>query len=256
MYREKTPEGSVIVEAGFRVGYARDPGRCRPANEDCLYVNEHAGLFIVADGMGGHNAGEVASTLATAVVAQLVQEGLVRASSPEKLLRSAINEANGMILSKTLKKTAWSEMETTVLVALLRERNWYIAHVGDSRAYMITDGVIEQITQDHTFVVEWLKEGLITEQEARTHAQRHGLAETLGVTDDAEIDIDIRSWNGKGCLLLCSDGLTDMIEDREIKAIVESSSSPHQACRQLVEAANNQGGEDNITVILICPSAT
>lgn len=243
------------MATGLRVGYASDPGRCRPTNEDCLHVNEHVGLFIVADGMGGHKAGEVASTLATTVVAQLVQEGLVRASSPEKLLRSAINEANRTILEKSLEETAWSEMGTTVLVALLREENWYIAHVGDSRAYMIADGAIEQITQDHTFVAEWLKEGLITEQEARTHAQRHGLTETLGVTDDADIAIDIRPWKPKGCLLLCSDGLTDMIEDSEIKVIVESFTNPDQACAQLVEAANRRGGEDNITVILICPSA-
>ncbi|MGA8833262.1 MAG: SpoIIE family protein phosphatase, partial [Desulfomonilaceae bacterium] len=128
-----------------------------------------------------------------------------------------------------------------------------IGHVGDSRAYSIGKGRMKQLTQDHTFVAEWLREGRITREQARRHHQRHGLTEALGVMKDVEPEITIWPWAGHQCLLLCSDGLTEMIEDEEILTIIESAGNPQQACANLAAEANQKGGRDNITVILVCP---
>ena len=215
-------------------------------------MGEDIGLFIVADGMGGHNAGEVASKIAVDVTAEVVGAGLQAGKEVEKVFREALANANRSIFEKASVNPAWSDMGTTLLMALTTDHKVVIGHIGDSRAYLIGKGKIEQLTEDHTFVFEWLKQGLITREQARSHQARHGLTEVLGVTDEVEVDVAVWPWEKKACLLLCSDGLTDMIEDEEILAIVESASDPQEACNQLVTAANREGGEDNITVILVC----
>ena len=236
----------------MKVAYLTDPGKHRPSNEDSLYVDEDAGLFIVADGMGGHNAGEVASKIAVEVTAESVREGLQGGKRSNQVVRDAFVSANKSIFQKALSNPAWEEMGTTLLMACTIDHQVIIGHVGDSRAYLISKGNIERFTEDDTFVFEWLKEGLITKEEARSHHARHGLTEALGVTDEVEVHLAIWPWEREACLLLSSDGLTDMIEDEEILAIVESASDPQQACNKLVTAANREGGEDNITVILVC----
>ena len=236
----------------MKVGYLTDTGKQRPNNEDNLHVDEDLGLFIVADGMGGHNAGEVASKIAVEVAAEFVRAELRAGKEVEGIFREALANANRSIFEKASVNPAWSDMGTTLLMALATDHKVVIGHVGDSRAYLIGKGKIEQLTEDHTFVFEWLKEGLITKDEARSHSARHGLTEVLGVSDEAEVDVAVWPWEKNACLLLCSDGLTDMIEDEEILAIVESVSDPQQACNKLVTAANREGGEDNITVILAC----
>jgi serine/threonine protein phosphatase PrpC len=236
----------------LKVAYLTDRGKHRPSNEDSLYVDEDAGLFILADGMGGHNAGEVASKLAVEATAQFVQKGLRAGKEVEEVFRDAFASANKSIFQKALNNPAWEEMGTTLLMAFTIDHQVIIGHVGDSRAYLISKGNIERFTEDDTFVYEWLKEGLITKEEARSHHARHGLTEALGVTDEVEVHLAIWPWEREACLLLSSDGLTDMIEDEEIIAIVESASDPQQACNKLVIAANREGGEDNITVILVC----
>jgi PPM family protein phosphatase len=236
----------------LKVAYLTDPGKHRPSNEDSLYVDEDIGLFIVADGMGGHNAGEVASKIAVDVTAEVVEAGLQSGKEVEEVFREALANANRSIFEKASVNPAWSDMGTTLLMALTTDHKVVIGHIGDSRAYLIGKGKIEQLTEDHTFVFEWLKQGLITREQARTHQARHGLTEVLGVTDEVEVDVAVWPWEKNACLLLCSDGLTDMIEDEEILAIVESASDPQQACNKLVTAANREGGEDNITVILVC----
>lgn len=240
-------------KTGFKVGYLTDSGLKRPLNEDSFYVSEDIGLFIVADGMGGHNAGEVASSTAVEAVSSFVSRRLNSEKDPIQLVRQAISRANQTILEKSLNNTAWSEMGTTILIALFLDHGLVLGHVGDSRAYSIGKGFIKQLTEDHTFVAEWLRQGLINRQQARTHHQRHGLTEALGVARELDPDIAIRSWEYTECLLLCSDGLTEMIEDEEILGIVDSSNDPQDACANLVAAANQRGGLDNITVILVCP---
>jgi PPM family protein phosphatase len=239
-------------ETALKVAYLTDVGKARELNEDSLYVNEDLGLFIIADGMGGHNAGEIASKMAVTLIAALIEEGIGLVRDPPKLVQTAVTRANEVIVQKSAHKPGWSEMGTTVVLALLAGDNVVIAHVGDSRAYMIENGDIRQITEDHTFVADWLRQGLITKEEARTHAQRHGLTEALGATDEVEIDLSVQPWDDRGCLLLCSDGLTDMIEDDKILDILTASTEPAHACRELVDAANRGGGRDNITVVLVC----
>jgi PPM family protein phosphatase len=236
----------------LKVGYLTDPGKRRSSNEDCLHIDENLGLFIVADGMGGHNAGEVASKIAVEVTAEYVGAGLGAGTQVEEVLRGALASANRSILEKASSNPAWSDMGTTLLMALAADHKVIIGHVGDSRAYLIGKGKIEQITEDHTFVYEWLKQGLITKEEARSHSARHGLTEVLGVNDEVEMDVTVWPWEGDLCMLLCSDGLTDMLDDKEILSIIESASDAQHACDNLVTAANDKGGEDNITVILVC----
>ena len=248
-------EGCNMPAKGSKLGsaYLTHPGRERELNEDSLYANDELGLFMVADGMGGHNAGEVASAIAVTLVPTLIEEELATSQDLVELVREAISTSNQVVLEKSLNNSAWSEMGTTFVLALFTDDKVVTAHVGDSRAYWIRKGEIMQLTQDHTFVAEWLREGLITKEEARTHGQRHGLIEALGVADEVESEVAVWPREQEGCILLCSDGLTDMLEDEEILAIVESSSDPDTACSELVDAANSKGGLDNITVILVCP---
>jgi len=236
----------------MNLGHRTAPGKSRHPNEDSLYVNRDLGLFIVADGMGGHNAGEVASGIAVDATTKSVREGLKAGKEARQVVREAIADANASILEKSLNNPAWEEMGTTVLVALIADRQVVIGHVGDSRAYMIRQDRIELLTNDHTFVFEWLKAGLITREQARNHRQRHGLTEALGVTAEVEAEISVCPWSDGACLLLCSDGLTDMLEDHEILEIVETSSEPQGACDDLVSAAKERGGRDDVSVILVC----
>lgn len=236
----------------MKIAHVTDVGKTRELNEDSVYLNKDLGLFMVADGMGGHNAGEVASSIAVTLIGALIEEHVGTGEITSEFVRDAVQHANRVILQKSVHRPAWSEMGTTLVLALLTGDHIVVAHVGDSRAYMVSNGVLEQLTEDHTFVAEWLKEGLITKEEARSHAQRHGLTEALGVTDEVEIEVSVRAWDDGGCLLLCSDGLTDMIEDEEILDILMSSAEPRLACQRLVDLANEKGGRDNITVVLVC----
>jgi PPM family protein phosphatase len=235
-----------------KICYLTDPGRHRPINEDSLHVDENLGLFVIADGMGGHNAGEVASKIAVEVTAKSVREGLQGGTEADRVVLEAIADANTSIYERSLNNPAWEEMGTTLLMALIINHQMVIGHVGDSRAYLIKLGKIRQLTNDHTFVFEWLKEGLITKEQARTHHQRHGLTEAVGVSDNVESEVSVWPWEDNSCLLLCSDGLTDVLDDEEILKIVETSSAAQPACEALMSAAREKGAEDDISVILAC----
>ncbi len=237
----------------WKTGYLTDTGKTRELNEDYLYVNNDVGLFVLADGMGGHNAGEVASALAVNLVSSLIEEELQSGVHPVELVRTAITKANAIILNKSESKSAWTEMGTTLVVALVADRQMVIGHVGDSRVYSIANRQIAQLTEDHTFVADWIKKGLLTKEQARKHHQRHGLTEAIGITEDIQVEILVRQRQKDECLLLCSDGLTDMLDDEEILKLVESAKDPQDACNNLVQNANLRGGTDNITVILACP---
>jgi len=202
--------------------------------------------------MGGHNAGEVASALAVEMAVRSVLKGLKAGNDPTLVLREAIADANALIFNKSLNNPAWEEMGSTVVMALKGIHQVTIGHVGDSRAYFVRRDEIRQLTNDHTFVYEWFKAGKITLQQARTHSQRHGLTEVLGVTEEVEGEVAAWPLEDDTCLLLCSDGLTDILEDHEILHIVNTSSRPQQACQALVSAAKTKGGRDDMTVILVC----
>jgi protein phosphatase len=228
---------------------ATDTGRRRRRNEDA-YVCEPP-LFAIADGMGGAQAGEVASRLAAAV---LEEGGLDHAAADdgEGRVANLIQEANRRVFQRASEDAATSGMGTTMTVALVDSRAGEIAfgHVGDSRAYRVRDGELEQLTQDHSLVGELVRSGKISPEEAESHPQRSVITRALGTEADVDVDTFTREAEPDDVYLLCSDGLTDMLSDHEILELLDGAPALDVAARRLVEAANSRGGEDNITVVV------
>jgi PPM family protein phosphatase len=235
----------------MHIGFKTDRGLKRERNEDHVLADPRLGLFIVADGMGGHAAGELASSIAVAEIASHIRTHLGRSKVASVVVAEAIVHANGEIMRNGLPRTDGTDMGSTVVLGLIRENRLIISHVGDSRAYLITDGAMTQLTHDHSFVADWVRDGRISIQEARSHPSRHGLYSALGVDDEVEFETSEWPWDSYSCLLLCSDGLTEMLTDDRIAAIVNSADSPQDACERLVEEANIMGGADNISVIVV-----
>ncbi|MBM4328341.1 MAG: Stp1/IreP family PP2C-type Ser/Thr phosphatase [Deltaproteobacteria bacterium] len=246
------PDMRHYSKPGFRIGFKSDTGGSRRQNQDSFLADPELGLFIVADGMGGHNAGEVASELAVQEIAGHIRNDRFRSHDPKKLLEDAVLRANLAILGKSATNPEWSDMGTTVVAALYAGDRVIICHVGDSRAYMVTKATIRQLTQDHSFVAEWVKEGLITAAEARTHEARRGLYMALGVEDEIEPELSEYKWDGDWSLCLCSDGLNDAVEDDDIRKTVIDASDPHDACDALIRLVHEREGSDDVTVILVC----
>ena len=230
-------------------------GRVRKNNEDAYGIYPELSLFIVADGLGGHAGGEVASRLAV----ETIKDGLVSTESyrPSVEIKDGIIEAirgaNDRIIQQANIMYDLKGMGTTVVVVKLEEDNAMIAHVGDSRMYLIRKNKITQITKDHTVVEEYIRLGLLTLQEALYHPNRHMLSRALGVSYDIDVDVaDIQIAEGD-IIILCTDGLTNMLSEKEIlSAITELMPSPEKITDRLITLANNHGGIDNITVITIC----
>jgi PPM family protein phosphatase len=222
-----------------------DPGRRRRRNEDAYVVAPP--LFAVADGMGGAQAGEVAARLATAAFREYHEADDLPG---EERLAAIIQEANRRIYERARVDTDVSGMGTTVTAALLEAGRIVIGHVGDSRAYRLRSGRLEQLTDDHSLVADLVRGGRISPQEAETHPQRSVITRALGT--DPEVDVDSLAVDAESgdVYLICSDGLTTMIGDEEILAILQRAKSLESAGKDLVKAANRRGGEDNVTVVL------
>jgi protein phosphatase len=221
-----------------------DTGRQRKANEDNLFVREP--LFVVADGMGGARAGEVASK--TAVDA--FEQGLPGDGSPEQGLTEVIADANGRIHDMARSDDQLQGMGTTVTAAWVGDSDVSIAHVGDSRAYLYRRGTLQLLTQDHSLVNELVIRGKLTEEQAAEHPQRSIITRALGPEASVEVDTQSRRARDGDVFLLCSDGLTSMLGDDEIKELLDETSTLAEAGERLVQAANDAGGRDNITVVL------
>ena len=239
------------------VAQLTDVGRKREHNEDNMaYVipkdqqvmAKKGALFIVADGMGGHAAGEVASEIAVDTVSNVYYQDDnddVVASLPQ-----AIKRANALIHQRAAENMLRSGMGTTCVSAVLRGNMAYIANVGDSRAYLVRKGQVKQISQDHSWVAEQVRAGLLSEDQARTHAQRNVITRCLGTQPDVEIDVFPEPLEENDALVLCTDGLSGLVSDDEIRRIV-AQSAPQESVYHLVERANENGGPDNITAIVI-----
>ena len=226
--------------------YARasDTGRKRRHNEDSFVVQPP--LFAVADGMGGAQAGEVASKLAAAALEETDPGSL---SGPDKLT-SLIQEANRRVYERASSDPSTSGMGTTMTVALVEGSQVTIGHVGDSRAYLVRDGNLEQLTEDHSLVNELLKSGKLSREEADVHPQRSVITRAVGTDPDVDVDAFVVDANVGDIFLLCSDGLTDMVTDDDILQTVDRFADDlDRATKSLVSAANRGGGEDNITVV-------
>ncbi len=228
-----------------RMAVVSDTGRRRRRNEDAFVCAPP--LFAVADGMGGAQAGEVASGLAAAVL----EEGAGDERGEERVA-SLIQEANRRVFQRSNEDAATSGMGTTMTVALVDSSDGTIAfgHVGDSRAYRVRDGQLEQLTDDHSLVGELVRSGKLSPEEAETHPQRSVITRALGTEPDVDVDTFTVEARPDDLYLLCSDGLTDMISEDEIFSVLNGTDDLEATARALIEAANAGGGEDNITVVL------
>jgi len=246
-----------------------DVGRKRKSNEDSFAISGDGTLLVVADGMGGHAAGEVASRLAVESIERHIsgsdprKEPTIPASfrspvggevglpAPARRVLNAIRLANQEIVRSVRKDSSMRGMGTTVVIAHILGSHAYIGSVGDSRAYLVRDGALRQLTSDHTLVNEQVRAGALSSQEARRHPARNILTRAVGSQEDVEPDLIEEDLHSGDLLLLCSDGLTTMVEDGEIlKTVLAHGDDPAAGCRALVDLANDHGGDDNVTVIL------
>lgn len=222
-----------------------DTGRQRRANEDAYFARSP--VFVVADGMGGAQAGEVASRVAVEAFERALDDG---SGSPEELLAERVREANARIHEMSQAEQDRAGMGTTLTAAHVGAREVAIAHVGDSRAYRLRGDELERLTEDHSLVEEMRRRGQLTAQEADEHPQRSIITRALG--PEPEVTVDTHSWRGADgdVYLLCSDGLTSMVSEERVAAILRDAPTLRDAGRALIAAANDAGGRDNITVLL------
>ena len=241
-----------------------DVGRKRSGNEDSLCVAEDLGLFLVADGMGGHAAGEVASRLAVETIQEwmrkyvrgestaLVGQSLTGASDRSNWLLSSIRRASRMIFDAAQAGKEYAGMGTTLVAALTIGDRVALAHVGDSRIYRVRDDQIVQLSKDHSYIQMQIERGIISAEDAQGSQYRHLITRALGLKESVEVDLAEHDVLAGDLLLLCSDGLSDLLEDEEmLAAIREHADDPEKACQALIDQANFKGGDDNITVLLI-----
>ncbi len=237
----------------MKIGRISDCGIAREQNEDSYIIDEAIGLYLVADGVGGHQAGEIASRTGAETICRTIKNKLADqdGQSIELIIKEAIDSANREVLNQATSNSNFHGMGSTVVLGLYRNDKLYIAHVGDSRAYLINSNDIILLTEDHSIVASLVRAGKITEKEARNHNMRHIITQCLGSQEYFGPEIKIIDFKKDDTLLLCSDGLTDMVEDSKIKKTVLKKRKDLQDCAwELVRLANKNGGLDNITIIL------
>jgi protein phosphatase len=266
---------SPVISGRFRVGFATDIGKRRSQNQDNLAVDLDLGLFVVADGMGGHQGGETASSIATEIVPKIVRQAQQRGPSwdARQVIAQAIRSANEAIFKRALETPNLHGMGTTTTALLFKGDHLYIGHVGDSRCYLFRnssprDLACWQITRDHSLVQEKLRAGLITREEIKTDRMKNVITRSVGFEREVNVETYHVATRPGDVFLICSDGLSGLINETEILKIVrtqlsQSTSTDPQSgeprlgeqvqktVQQLIEAANNNGGDDNITSIVI-----
>ncbi len=235
-----------------------DRGRVRAQNEDAVCCLPDIGAALLADGMGGYRAGEVASRIAINVCTSLLHQGLReltasdgdRAGRLSRLMRDSVVQANAAICQASRREPEYAGMGTTLVAMLCHQDRLFVAHVGDSRAYRLRDGILEQITRDHSQVQEQVDAGLITPQQARHAPNRNLVTRALGV--DTALDVELNQFTTRAgdLYLLCSDGLSDMLDDAQIALVLQTEASLDQLADNLIARANDAGGVDNVSVVL------
>ncbi|MFD2116911.1 Stp1/IreP family PP2C-type Ser/Thr phosphatase [Paenibacillus yanchengensis] len=234
-------------------------GRVRHVNEDNAWTekwSDTVALAIVADGMGGHLAGDVASQLAVQAFSKIMQESIhhpsITVDEGKMLMRQAITEANRQIYQLASSDERYYQMGTTIVAAIVCNNEIIIGHVGDSRAYLFSKETITSLTSDHTLVNELVKSGQLTEEEAAVHKRRNILSRAVGTDEFVEIDIQSFPWSTNDILLLCSDGLTNMVSEAEMQQTIAAHHlSLDEKANEFIRLALTAGGDDNITVALI-----
>ena len=234
-----------------------DPGRARPNNEDAVLVDEGVRLAILADGMGGYNAGEIASSMATTFIRAelgrwLEQAGRqANAREVRRAMEICVENANRAIFNAAHANPHYAGMGTTLVMGVFQDARLMVGHIGDSRCYRLRDGQLSQVTRDHSLLQEQLDAGIITAQQAAVSTQKNLVTRALGVEDAVMLEVgEVRVEPGD-CFLMCSDGLNDMLDDEAIADILRLDTSLQDKAARLVDAANANGGRDNITVLLV-----
>lgn len=244
----------------LKLAYQSDVGRIRMVNEDRAIVQEDLNgltLAILADGMGGHQAGDIASQMAVDLI-QLQLQSMNRETPLEERcsgLRAAIESANEKIFELASQRENYHGMGTTVVAVVSDEQTAVIAHIGDSRAYRIRGEEIEQLTEDHSLVNELLKNGQITREEAEHHPRRNVLTRALGTEPTIEVDVREIAWETNDVLLICSDGLSSLVSREQLVALVNGDGDLKAKVQRLIDGALEAGGDDNVTVILMVNAA-
>ncbi|HVY05852.1 MAG TPA: Stp1/IreP family PP2C-type Ser/Thr phosphatase [Burkholderiales bacterium] len=253
----------MSLTASLEMVKATHTGMVRSHNEDSIATDAEIGLAVLADGMGGYNAGEVASGIATALISSETREALIRQSPHEvdrntgspvaaKLLRDIIAKANTSIFQSANSQPQYAGMGTTLVVALFCNDQLTMAHIGDSRCYRQRAGKLEQVTRDHSLLQEQIDSGLLTKEAARRSQNKNLVTRALGIEPEVEAEIHTYPALEGDIYLMCSDGLNDMVEDEDIEMTLEALGANLQlAAEQLVQMANDNGGRDNVSVVLI-----
>jgi protein phosphatase len=253
----------MSLAQAFQTASLTDPGRVRDHNEDCIEQRVEVGLFVLADGMGGYNAGEVASGMATSLIA----DGLLESWRPEdvaridresakalsdKLIREQVARANAAIYTTSQNNPECAGMGTTLVVCLFFDNFLAVAHIGDSRLYRLRGEEMTQVTRDHSLLQEQLDSGLITPEEAKLSQNKNLVTRALGIDPTVEPEVHVYETQPDDLYLLCSDGLNDMVEDEEIRlTLIALRTNPTLTVQQLVQAANDNGGRDNVSAMLV-----
>lgn len=237
-----------------------DPGTVRGHNEDAVIADADLGFAVLADGMGGYNAGEVASGIAVNLVADGLRQALAKGdidpagkgAAPGELLRGQVLDANGAIFQAAQSQPQYAGMGTTLVGALFYDNRICVAHVGDARLYRLRGENLTQMTRDHSLLQEQIDSGMISPAEARFSSNRNLVTRALGVDPTVEVDIGVSEALPGDVYLFCSDGLNDMVEDEDIRLALDMlSANLPLAGRQLIQMANDNGGRDNVSVILV-----
>ncbi len=235
---------------------AVDPGRARSNNEDSVATDADVSLAVLADGMGGYNAGEVASNMATSFIRSELGRWLREASSQasdaevRRAMDICVDNANRAIYNAANSNPQYAGMGTTLVVAVFRDNRVLLGHVGDSRCYRLREGKLQQITRDHSLLQEQIDAGLITPEQAAFSANKNLVTRAVGVEDTVLLETHQHDVQHGDVFLMCSDGLSDMLDDDGIAQVLQQHESLEQGTRALIDAANDAGGKDNISVIL------
>lgn len=241
----------------FEFASASDTGRARNNNEDSVVVDEPAALAVLADGMGGYNAGEVASGMATSFIKAELGRWLGEASEAatdtdvRRAMDICVDNANRAIFNAANSNPQYAGMGTTLVVAVFRESRLLLGHIGDSRAYRWREGLLEQITRDHSLLQEQIDAGIITPEQAAVSSNKNLVTRAVGVEDTVLLETHLHHTQPGDLILMCSDGLSDMVDDEDIASVLRTHDSLDEAVEALVQAANDAGGRDNISVILV-----
>lgn len=236
--------------------FITDRGQLRSSNEDAggvFYNEEGQVLAIVADGMGGHQAGEVASQLAVSILKEKWEQSqpFQTPIQAESWLQTVVEQMNTIVYERSLEDQEFDGMGTTIVISICTEDFVTIAHIGDSRFYLLRDEMLEQITEDHSLVNELIRTGQISKVDAEQHPRKNVLLRAVGTEENVAVDIETIGWDQGNSALLCSDGLTNKISDEEIEHYLRTTSNLNDVAKELIHVANERGGEDNITIALI-----